>query len=255
MTAAPATAATTATVEGLLKELQNAVGARALYPADHPRTRDGIERLEREILELTASRGELSVFAVDEKVVHDGATLPGSEPLARGLFRILKACGYDRLTIRSGVSREELDGFVAQLAEVAKRVDGPPPGALKPTANIRLSVFQQSRPGAQAVPLTEEDFFAEEARGPGRRLAGSPRIARGGHGLRGGDRARAVEDGRGEHRGDDPDGLAQVPRRIHRDPHHQRGPARDGARGGRGPARGRWSTTWGSPPCCTTSAR
>ena len=152
----------TATVEALLKDLQSAVTSRALYPAEHPRTRAGIERIEREVQELTAERGEISVFGLGDKVVHDGLALPGSESLARSLFAVLKACGYDRLTIRRGVSREEIDEFVANLADASRRPEAVAQGALKPSTNIRLSSFQQARPGSGSAPLTEEDFFREE---------------------------------------------------------------------------------------------
>ena len=44
-----------AAVETLLKAIQNAVAARALYPAEHPRTREGIARIEKQVRDLTLS--------------------------------------------------------------------------------------------------------------------------------------------------------------------------------------------------------
>ena len=152
----------TTTVEALLKDMQNAIGSRALYPADHPRTREGIARIEKQLAELTAGAGELSVFAVDDKVVHEGTALPGSEPIARGLFRILRASGYDRLTIRRGVTREEIDRFLALLGEAAKRSDTSAAGVVSPSTNIRLSAFQGASPAEPSAPLTEEEFLEEE---------------------------------------------------------------------------------------------
>jgi len=152
----------TASVDGLLKDLQNAIGSRALYPADHPRTREGVERIARQLDELTGPSGELSVFAVDDKVVHAGAAIPGSEPVARGLFRTLRASGYDRLTIRRGVTREEIDGFLVLLAEASKRSDAPAPALLAPSAHIRLSAFRAASPAELSAPLTEGEFLHEE---------------------------------------------------------------------------------------------
>ncbi|MGI0149146.1 MAG: HD-GYP domain-containing protein, partial [Thermoplasmata archaeon] len=98
-------------------------------------------------------------------VVHEGTPLPGSEPIARGLFRTLRSCGYDRLTIRRGVTREELDGFLAILAEAAKRSDTAVRDGIKPSANIRLSAFRAAPPpGVGTAPLTQDDFLAEEIR-------------------------------------------------------------------------------------------
>src|SRR5262249_26057093 len=156
-----------ANVEGLLKDLQNAIGSRALYPADHPRTREGVARIEKQLDDLTALSGELSVFAVEDKVVHAGAAIPGSEPIARGLFRILRASGYDRLTIRRGVSRDEIDRFLALPAEAAKRADSPAPGAVTPSTNIRLSAFRGASPAELNAPLTEDEFLHEEVQALG----------------------------------------------------------------------------------------
>src|SRR5213593_393020 len=152
----------TAAVESFLKDIQNAVASRALYPADHPRTREGIERIERQLRELTGPEGELSVFALEDKVIHQGVVVPGSEPIARGLFKVLRACGYDRLTIRQGVTREELDAFLVLLSEAARRSDTLAPGAVKPSANIRLSAFKGAAPADLKAPLTQDEFFMEE---------------------------------------------------------------------------------------------
>ena len=150
------------TVENLLKDVQNAIGARALYPADHPRTREGTERIERQLREFINARGDLSVFALEDKVVYEGNPLAGSEPIARGLFKTLRACGYDRLTIKKGLTREELAAFLAVMAEASKRSDALVREAVKPTANIRLSSFKQAAPGAESAPLTQDDYLSEE---------------------------------------------------------------------------------------------
>ena len=152
-----------AALEMLLKEMQNVVSARTLYPAEHPRTREGVARIEQRIQTLTAARAEIAVFAMDDKVVHEGTVLPGSEPVARGLFRILKTCGYDRLAIRKGVTREEIEEFIGMLAEASKRSDSAVQGGLRATENIRLSAFKQTRPGSARVPLTVDDHLQQES--------------------------------------------------------------------------------------------
>ena len=150
------------TVENLLKDVQNAIGARALYPADHPKTREGTERLERLLQDFISARGDLSVFALEDKVVYEGNPLVGSEPIARGLFKTLRACGYDRLTIRKGFTREELAAFFTVMAEASKRSDSLAREAVKPSPNIRLSSFKQAATGSETVPLTQEDHLSEE---------------------------------------------------------------------------------------------
>lgn len=150
------------TVEVFLKDIQNAISARALYPADHPKTVESLDNIAAQIQELTAVQGELSAFALDEKVVHDGVAIPGSEPVARGLFRSLRLCGFDRLTIRRGVSREELGNFLAVLSEVTKRPDPAVRDRVKASPNIRLSAFKAATGVGYGAPLTEQDVLSEE---------------------------------------------------------------------------------------------
>jgi hypothetical protein len=122
----------TSAVELLLKDIQNAIAARSLYPPEHPRTIESLNQIMRLVGDITTSRPDVSVFALDDKVVHEGEPIAGSEPIARGLFKTLRACGYDRLTIKRGLRREELDQFITILGELAKRADpasaasGPP---------------------------------------------------------------------------------------------------------------------------------
>jgi HD-GYP domain-containing protein (c-di-GMP phosphodiesterase class II) len=151
-----------AEVEAFLKDVQNAVSARHLYPPEHPRVREGMDRIESQLRALTRERGELSVFSVDDKVIHDGNALPGGEPLTQGLFHLLRGCGYDRITIRRGVSREELEAFVAGMGELVKRPDPAAPGrGLRPSINIRLSSLQLSPEGEEKPPDDGEFLRAE----------------------------------------------------------------------------------------------
>jgi putative nucleotidyltransferase with HDIG domain len=152
----------TVAVDVLLKEIQNAIAARALYPADHPRTIESVSQIDRELQEFLSTSRELSVFALDDKVVFDGAALQGSEPLARGLFKTLRLCGYDRMTLRRGLTREEIDRFIALMGEITKRQDPSLRGKLKTSENIRLSAFKSGELGPMRAPLTEEEFLAQE---------------------------------------------------------------------------------------------
>jgi HD-GYP domain-containing protein (c-di-GMP phosphodiesterase class II) len=106
-----------ARVEGLLRDMQNAVAARHLYPPEHPRVREALDRIAAEARSLTGSSGEVSVFVMEDRLIHDGNVLPGGEAIARGLFQTLRSCGYHRLTLRAGVGRGEIEAFLAALAD------------------------------------------------------------------------------------------------------------------------------------------
>jgi HD-GYP domain-containing protein (c-di-GMP phosphodiesterase class II) len=142
-----------ARVEALLRDMQNAVAARHLYPAEHPRIREALDRIAAEAESLTASAGEVSVFVVEDRLIHDGDVLPGGEPIARGLFQTLRLSGYHRLTLRSGVGRGELEGFLAALADAGR---GGASQRVRATPHIGLSSLesegaaQEERPAAAA---------------------------------------------------------------------------------------------------------
>jgi HD-GYP domain-containing protein (c-di-GMP phosphodiesterase class II) len=137
-------------VDDLLRDLQSAVTVRHLYPADHPRFDELLDRLERGARALTSSRPEFSVFAIDGRVASEGTVLPSGEMLARGLFATLRANGYHRLTVKQGVSRQELEGFVAQMA---RSVLPGQRGGLHSTEHLRLSALEAVSPESSFAVL------------------------------------------------------------------------------------------------------
>jgi HD-GYP domain-containing protein (c-di-GMP phosphodiesterase class II) len=146
-------------VEALLKDLQNAVGARLLYPPEHPRLREGFERLQAQVRELTTARPELGIFVLDDRVVFADAPLPGAEIVAKGLFGTLRSCGYDRLAIRRGIEPGELEAFLDALAEVVRRGEAVP-GMLRPSAHLSFSSLED-QPEAEPPPSAAGGLSAE----------------------------------------------------------------------------------------------
>ena len=146
----------TGSVDDVLRDLQSAITVRQLYPSGHPRLHLLLDELERGVRTITANRTEFSVFAMDGRVASEQAILGGGESLARSLFQTLRANGYHRLTIRQGVSRQEFEAFVAQMARSVRPTD---PGAgLHSTEHIRLSALEAVSPEKSFAVL---DVMAE----------------------------------------------------------------------------------------------
>lgn len=144
-------------VEGLVRALQNAVSSHLLYPPEHPRIQEAAERVSVFLREATARGSAVSVFAIEDKLVHDGTPLVGVEAVSRGFFQALRAAGYDRLTLRRGVSRAEIAAFVAAVAEIGRRGGEGAKGRVRPSRNIRLSALQgPDEAGAGRGFLAEE---------------------------------------------------------------------------------------------------
>jgi HD-GYP domain-containing protein (c-di-GMP phosphodiesterase class II) len=145
--------------EGWLRDLQGAVATRRLYPADHPRVVQLLERLEAHVGELTADRADYSVFMLDERLVSEDGIVDTTAPLAPGVFQTLRAAGFDRLTVARGATRGELLMLVQQLS-AAETATGAAP-SLRSSPHIRLT--RLLRPDA-ATPLEVDELT--EGRSP-----------------------------------------------------------------------------------------
>jgi putative nucleotidyltransferase with HDIG domain len=120
-----------------LRQINSAVSVRHLYPADHPRAVAVIRGLEDATARLTADRPEVALFVVEGRLACNGELVPGSDGMTARTFEALRAKGCDRLTIRRGVSGDELRRLVSAL--VAR--GGAPDAALQPSTHIRFSVL------------------------------------------------------------------------------------------------------------------
>ncbi len=102
-------------VNAAMLEIQAAMLARSLYPAEHPRIRNCEQRAHRMLSELLTARAELSVFAVEDRVVTDDSILSASASLSESIFKRLKRRGVDRLTFLAGLEELELQCFLDAL--------------------------------------------------------------------------------------------------------------------------------------------
>jgi HD domain len=146
-----------AAVCDLLKALQHAVSSQWLYPPEHPRLQEAVERVAAFLRDATVRSSAVSVFAIEDKVIHDGTPLLGVEVAHRGLFQALRAAGYDRLTLRRGTTRAEISAFIAALAETGRRGGVGAKDRVRPSRNIRLSALQ-----GQGEAGLDRGFLAEE---------------------------------------------------------------------------------------------
>ena len=134
-------------VSQVLRDVQGAVAVRHLYPADHPRVTEALARVAQGVREATVA-GEISVYAIDQRVVCDGQPLASAEALSRGLFAWLAARGFHRLTLRPGATPGELASLVEALAAVARGRDADV--GLGSSPRIRLSAIDTGDEGPAA---------------------------------------------------------------------------------------------------------
>jgi putative nucleotidyltransferase with HDIG domain len=107
----------TEAINTAMLEMQCALLARSLYPDQHPRIRSSEQRASELLRTVLARRPEITLFALDDRVVLDDQALPASASLVQHLFRRLRQNGADSITFHRGLDESEIRAFLGVLAE------------------------------------------------------------------------------------------------------------------------------------------
>ena len=106
-------------IERLVLHVVTAVNSRALYPGNHPRTREAIDAwvagLER-VLELRGQTA-IALLAVDDDLVVDQKPIAQGGLTVRGFVHALRRLGVEGLTLSRGLTVDEAQRFLEALAE------------------------------------------------------------------------------------------------------------------------------------------
>ena len=87
-----------------------AVAMSTLYPENHPRVRQAVERI------LTSLRGSVTFLIVGDDLVVEQDVVRNTTLAQRQFKQALKRRGIERLTLAEGLDFEECHGFIATLA-------------------------------------------------------------------------------------------------------------------------------------------
>jgi putative nucleotidyltransferase with HDIG domain len=145
---------TTSLVESLLRDLQGAIAVRRLYPPEHPRLVELLDRVVESAAQATSGSHDVDAFCLDGRVVSKGVPLSGSDAFVKGLFAALATHGFHRITVRHGLTIREAAAFVDALAA--------PETGQAPTssAHLRLSAYDNAAEAPTHQP--ERTLSAEE---------------------------------------------------------------------------------------------
>jgi putative nucleotidyltransferase with HDIG domain len=103
--------------EDLVRRLAAATRAAALYSADHPLLRRGVEALAQLCQAAHQTVDPIVVGFIGDDVVINGQRLTKSGASLAGFAREFRDREIEKITIARGVTREELMAFVLELAE------------------------------------------------------------------------------------------------------------------------------------------
>lgn len=104
--------------EQLAGAVATAVSMRTLYPANHPRVMQSVERIVATLRQMLADRGTDSItfLIVGDDLVIEQEVVRNIGLPQRQFIQTLKRRGIERLTLAEGLTAEECHAFIAALA-------------------------------------------------------------------------------------------------------------------------------------------
>jgi len=147
-------------INAALLEMQSALLARSLYPVGSGQVESAEERAYDLWTEILADRNEVTLFAVEGRVIWNNEILESSATLADTLFHSLQDHGIDEITVQRGVTRQELHTLLDRLAAVEGRGDVDATGHLR-FGSLNAVRREPASPGARTK--SEADRYASEA--------------------------------------------------------------------------------------------
>ncbi len=100
----------------VIAQLNAAVTNIGLYSAAHPQVGQYVEKTHNLLAGLLRERPEVTVMLVGNDLVAEGRPLPSDSAYVANFIRILRKKSVERVTFVAGLPREELQGFIQDLA-------------------------------------------------------------------------------------------------------------------------------------------
>ncbi len=102
--------------ERFLRAMSKVLTDRTLYPANHPQAMAGLAALRAVIGDLFAERDERTFVVIDDQIFADDRLLGGRGKGAADLAATLRERGVEVLTLRRGLTADEIQSLVDVLA-------------------------------------------------------------------------------------------------------------------------------------------
>ncbi len=125
-----------ADIEGLLSELARAVQRYGMYPEGHPARTSTAAEVHDRLLELLRTEEAVNMRVTGDRIVCGGIETDPDSALLSGFARRVHSHQLHQITLRAGITTEELAGLLGVLAEAAGAV-GEPFGASAPEVLAR----------------------------------------------------------------------------------------------------------------------
>jgi HD-GYP domain-containing protein (c-di-GMP phosphodiesterase class II) len=108
-------------IHDVVANLSSAITSMRLYPDQHPQVQKYVENAHFELTKRLLNKHETTLLLVNDRVVCDHEPLPHVGGHFVQFIRTLGEAGIERVTFVSGITREELQGFVRDLIATDQR--------------------------------------------------------------------------------------------------------------------------------------
>ncbi len=102
-------------IQDVVANLSGAITSMRLYPDQHPQVQKYIETAHFELTKFLLDKEETTLLLVNDRVVSDQQPITDAGPHFEQFIRTLRDAGIDRVSFVSGISKEELQGFLRDL--------------------------------------------------------------------------------------------------------------------------------------------
>ena len=102
-------------IHDVVANLSGAITSMRLYPDQHPQVQKYVETAHFELTKFLLNKEETTLLLVNDSVVCDQKPLQDAGPHFAQFLRTIREAAIERVTFASGITKEELQGFLREL--------------------------------------------------------------------------------------------------------------------------------------------
>jgi HD-GYP domain-containing protein (c-di-GMP phosphodiesterase class II) len=108
-------------IHDVVANLSGAITSMRLYPDQHPQVQKYLEAAHFELTKFLLVKEKTTLLLVNDRVVCDRKPLRDGGPHFAQFLRTLREAAIERVTFASGITKEELQGFLRELIATDQR--------------------------------------------------------------------------------------------------------------------------------------
>src|SRR5712691_2171368 len=147
-------------MQHLVVQIAAATNMRTLYPANHPRVRETVDRVIKALTQALEERESDSItfLIVGEDLAVDDQPLRKGSLSQAQFVESLKRRGVERLTLAAGLTQEEMIQFIESLATG----ETPKSSAHIVLGRVRVTIDKELETGEEEEEKKHEELSTEQ---------------------------------------------------------------------------------------------